>query len=128
MATSSVESTSLATVRSQLRDAQLVSRNTYTECVRMLLGRDVAAVTTDNAILLGYAAQQPDKLKVVGEPFTQEQYGIGYRLGDRAFCQFLTDTITTAQRDGAWAAAFDRTLGRAGVPRPPVPNPAPCPD
>ena len=115
-------------MRRQLQNAQLVSRDTYTECVRMLLGGAVDAVTTDDAILLGYAAQQPDKLKVVGRPFTQERYGIGYRLHDRAFCQFLTDTITKAERSGQWAAAFDRTLGRAGVPRPPLPSPAPCPD
>ena len=121
------ETTSGDTVRARLREARLISRNTYTECVRMLLRSEVAAVTTDDAILLGYAAQQPDKLKVVGEPFTEEKYGIGYRLHDRAFCQFLTDAITAAQRDGSWGAAFDRTLGRAGVPRPPVPPPDTCP-
>ena len=93
----------------------------------MLLGGDVDAVSTDDAILLGYVGQQPDKLKVVGEPFTTEEYGIGYRLGDQAFCQFLTETIRQAKDDGSWAAAFARTLGRAGVPMPPAPVPRPCP-
>lgn len=120
------DSTSLTTVKDEY-GAQPISKATYTECVQMLLGRSVDAVTTDDAILLGYVGQQPDKLKVVGQPFTTERYGIGYRLGDREFCQFLTETIRLAEDDGSWADAFARTLGRAGVPMPPAPAPAPCP-
>ncbi|MFP5380484.1 MAG: transketolase-like TK C-terminal-containing protein, partial [Vicinamibacteria bacterium] len=37
----------------------------------------VDAVTTDGAILLGYAAENPDELEVVGEPFSEERYGVG---------------------------------------------------
>ena len=122
------DTTSSKTVEKELPKAKLVETTTYTQCVRKLLGNEVDAVTTDDAILLGYAAQQPDKLKVVGAPFTAEKYGIGYKLGDTAFCQFLTETITAAQDDGSWAAAFDRTLGKAGVPRPPIPRPVPCPE
>lgn len=120
------DSTSLATVQKQY-NARPVPVATYTECVQKLLAGSVDAVTTDDAILLGYAAQQPDQLKVVGQPFTEERYGIGYRKGDPAFCQFLTETISAAEADGSWAAAFGRTLGKAGVPRPPMPTPAPCP-
>jgi glutamate transport system substrate-binding protein len=121
------DSTSLATVQRRYA-ARPVRVATYTECVRMLLGSSVDAVTTDDAILLGYVGQQPDKLKVVGQPFTTERYGIGYRRGDREFCQFLTETIRLAKDDGSWADAFARTLGRAGVPMPPAPEPEPCTD
>jgi glutamate transport system substrate-binding protein len=121
------DSTSLATVQRRYA-AKPVRVATYTECVRMLLGSSVDAVTTDDAILLGYVGQQPDKLKVVGQPFTTERYGIGYQRGDREFCQFLTETIRLAKNDGSWADAFARTLGRAGVPMPPAPEPEPCAD
>lgn len=120
--------TSLENVETRLPQARLVPKDTYTECVQKLLRGEIDAVTTDDAILIGYAAQQPDKLKVVGVPFTNERYGIGYRLGDQEFCQFLTETIVSAQEDGSWAAAFDRTLGKAGVSPPPMPAPAPCPE
>lgn len=50
------------------------------------------------------------------------------QLGDQDFCQFLTETIRLAEGDGSWADAFARTLGRAGVPMPPAPEPEPCPD
>lgn len=94
---------------------------TYSECVQALLNKTVDAVTTDGPILLGYAAQDPDKLKVVGEPFSTERYGIGYTKDDSAFCKFLTDTITGSFKDGAWKDAFKNTLGKAGVeaPKPP---------
>ena len=101
-----------------------VQRDTYTECVQLLLGSQVDAVTTDDAILLGYVGEQPDKLKVVGKPFTTEEYGIGfYPSSDVAFCQFLTETLRLAVEDGSWAAAFERTLGKAGVPMPTPPQP-----
>jgi len=121
------DSTSLATVQRRYA-ARPVPRATYTECVQMLLGGQVDAVTTDDAILLGYVGQQPDKLKVVGQPFTTERYGIGYRRGYPSFGQFLTETIRLAEADGSWAEAFARTLGRAGVPMPPAREPDPCPD
>ena len=81
----------------------------------------VDVVTTDGAILLGYAAEDPDELEVVGEPFSEERYGIGYRLGDTEFCQYITDTIQAAMDDGTWAEAFESTLGQSGneTPEPP---------
>ena len=48
----------------------IVEFQNYSQCVDQLLNNQVDAVTTDDAILKGYAAQQPDKLKVVGEPFS----------------------------------------------------------
>jgi glutamate transport system substrate-binding protein len=105
---------------------QPVAKSTYTECVQRLLGGSIDAVTTDGAVLLGYAAQQPTKLAVVGIPFGTERYGIGYRKGDFAFCQFLTDTITRVRDDGSWKKAFNATLGKASAPAPVPPTPDPC--
>jgi glutamate transport system substrate-binding protein len=105
---------------------QPVSVRTYTECVQRLLNKSVDAVTTDGAVLLGYAALQPHKLEVVGEPFGTERYGIGYRKGDHTFCQFLNDTIKKAEDNGDWAKAFGDTLGKAGVKPPNKPPLDPC--
>lgn len=98
----------------------------YTDCVRELLNASVRAVLTDGAVLRGYEAEQHEKLEVVGKPLTTERYGIGYRKGDLAFCQFLTDAIIKAERDGAWAKAFMETLGKAGAAIPANPQPDPC--
>jgi glutamate transport system substrate-binding protein len=119
------DSTSLETART-VYHARPVPLPTYTECVQRLLAGSVAAVTTDDAVLVGYVRKQPDKLKVVGRPFHQERYGIGYRKGDTAFCGFLADTIRAAEADGRWQKAFDDTLGSYGVAAPVRPTVAPC--
>ena len=47
--------------------------DTYSECVDQVLDGTVDAMTTDGAILLGYVAENPDELEVVGEPFSEER-------------------------------------------------------
>ncbi len=88
--------------------------DTYSECVEQLKNGSVDAVTTTARSLLGYAAQDPDALKVVGEPFSEERYGIGYSKDSPELCTFLNDTLTKAFEDGAWEDAFDATLGKSG--------------
>lgn len=119
------DSTSLATAKEQYR-ARTVPLDTYTECVQRLLAGSVDAVTTDDAVLVGYARKQPDKLQVVGRPFHDERYGIGYRKGDTEFCRFLSATLTAAGADGRWRRAFEDTLGQVGVATPAQPAPDPC--
>lgn len=117
-------STSARTIRTYT--TRLIEESTYTPCIQRLLNRKVDVVTTDSVILHSYAAQQPDKLEVVGGSLRPEHWGIGYRKGDLAFCRFLTDTITKAVNNGDWRRAFDETLGRLGVPPPTEPTPEPC--
>ena len=97
---------------------QVIGADYYTQCVQKLLGKDVDAVTTDGTILAVYAAQEPDKLAVVGKPFSTEEYGVGYPKDDFAFCRYITNVLRQGISDGAWDRAFDDTLGKAGVPRP----------
>jgi len=118
-------STSIETVTKEY-DAKPVPFDTYSDCVTQLQNGSVDAVTTDGAILLGYAAQAPDELKVVGEAFSEERYGVGYKLGDDAMCEFLTETLQTAIDDGRWAKAFEATLGQSGVETPEPPTPDEC--
>ena len=77
-------------------------------------------------ILLGFAAEDKDKLKVVGKPFSEERYGIGFKKGDTGMCKYLTDSIKKSVSDGDWKKAFDATLGKADVkaPAPPKPDPS----
>ncbi|MGA8211154.1 MAG: glutamate ABC transporter substrate-binding protein [Nocardioidaceae bacterium] len=106
--------------------ASPVPFDTYSECVDQLEKGTVDAVTTDGAILLGYAAENPDELEVVGEPFSEERYGIGFKQGDTEMCTFITDTIQEAMDDGTWADAFEATLGESGVETPDPPTMDSC--
>jgi glutamate transport system substrate-binding protein len=118
-------STSIKTV-SEEYGAEPAPFATYSECVQQLLNGQVDAVTTDGAILLGYAAQQPDELEVVGPEFSEERYGIGYPKRNTEMCEFLSDSIRESFESGAWADAFETTLGEAGVETPEPPEVDSC--
>jgi glutamate transport system substrate-binding protein len=115
-------STSIETVEKEY-GAEPAGFDTYSECRDQLLNGSVDAVTTDGAILLGYEAENPDELDVVGPEFSEERYGVGYSdPKDTEFCQFIQDTLQAAMDDGTWAEAFEATLGQSGVetPKPPT--------
>lgn len=116
-------STPIQRVRDQaLTEPQnIVEFQTYTQCVDQLLTNQVDAVTTDDAILAGYAAQQPDQLKLVGEPFSQEPYGIGLARDDTALRTKINDILQTAEDDGTWKRIYDETLGKSGATATPPP-------
>ncbi|MEV7245992.1 glutamate ABC transporter substrate-binding protein [Streptomyces sp. NPDC003236] len=115
---SAAGSTPYQRIRSDYPKAVLVAYDTYSICVDNLLTYQVDAVTTDDAILIGYAAKAPRELKVVGRPFSKEPYGIGVPHGDTALRLALDDALRARERDGDWKRAYDATLGLSGVPAP----------
>jgi glutamate transport system substrate-binding protein len=118
-------STSLDTI--EAKGAKPRGFDTYSECRDQVLNGTVDSMTTDGAILLGYAAQAPDQLEVVGKPFSEERYGIGYSKKYPEMCQWITDTLKKAEDDGTWAKAFEATLGKSGVDTPTPPKMDACP-
>jgi glutamate transport system substrate-binding protein len=111
-------STPIQRVRDQglTEPENIVEFQTYTQCVDQLLTNQVDAVTTDDAILAGYASQQPDELKLVGEPFSEEPYGIGLNKDDTALRDKINDLLEAAKNDGTWQKIYDGTLGLSGTP------------
>ncbi|QES47438.1 ABC transporter substrate-binding protein [Streptomyces venezuelae] len=101
--------------------ADLVTYDTYSVCVDNLLTYQVDAVSTDDSILLGYAAKVPEELKVVGKPFSREPYGIGVPRGDNALRFALDDALAANEKNGNWKKAYDATLGLSGTPAPAPP-------
>ena len=93
----------------------------YSLCVDQLLNNQTDAVTTDDAILKGYAAQNPDKLKVVGKPFSTEKYGIGLNKDDAALRGKIDDIIEDSYTNGKWQEIYDATLGKSGSKATPPP-------
>ncbi len=97
---------------------QLQEYDSYSKCVDALLGSQVDAVTTDDIILAGFAAQNPGKLKVVGKPFSTEKYGVGMKKDDKAGRDAVNAAIEKAFTDGTWKAALTKTIGPSGYPIP----------
>jgi glutamate transport system substrate-binding protein len=115
-------STPLANIEENYKQAKTVPFSTYTECVDQLSTNQVDAVTTDGAILLGYAAKDPANLQVVGKPFSTEKYGIGLKKDDKAFRDFINDSLQKAFDNGDWQRAYDATLGKSGSTAPSKPT------
>lgn len=114
-------STPAQKVKDQYPGVQLQQYDTYSACVEALKNGAVDAVTTDEVILAGYAAQSPGTFKIVGEPFTEERYGIGLKKGDTELRTKINDALKKMEESGAWKEAFDKNLGPAGIsaPQPP---------
>jgi glutamate transport system substrate-binding protein len=94
----------------------------YGDCVNQLLGGQVEAVTTDNTILAGFAAQPQNqgKLKVVGTFFSNEIYGIGLKKGDTKGVTAVDGALRAMFQDGQWRAALTKNLPQVSSETPPV--------
>jgi glutamate transport system substrate-binding protein len=114
-------STPAQRIKDKYPGVQLQQYDTYSACVEALKNGAIDAVTTDEVILAGYAAQSPGVFKVVGKPFSEEKYGIGLKKGDTDMRTKINDALAKMEKDGAWKAAFEKNLGPAGIPTPPPP-------
>jgi glutamate transport system substrate-binding protein len=93
----------------------------YSDCLEPLRNGAVVAVSTDNVILAGLAAQNEGEFEVVGNPFTSEPYGIGLALEDDTFRDWINDVLEESYADGSWAAAWEKTAGTVlDTPEPPA--------
>ncbi|APB00134.1 Glutamate-binding protein [Nocardia seriolae] len=103
------------------KEVQLQEYDTYSLCVEALKSGAVDAVTTDDIILRGYAAQSPGAIKVVGATFSTEKYGIGVKKGDADTRGKINDAIDAMITSGAWKAALEKNFGSTGfqIPEPP---------
>jgi glutamate transport system substrate-binding protein len=106
-------SVSASTPAANLRDlgAEVIETDTYSNCLEPLRSGQAVAVSTDNVILAGLVDQNPGEFKVVGEPFTEEPYGIGLMKGDDDFRSFINDVLEESYEDGTYEEAWEATAG-----------------
>ncbi|TJZ41632.1 glutamate ABC transporter substrate-binding protein [Streptomyces piniterrae] len=121
-----VGSTPLQEIKKAKYGADTIEDATYSDCVKKLIDGQVQAVTTDDAILKGYAAQRPEKLRVVGKPFTKEPYGVGMIKDDKALRDAITTALEKHIKNGDYQRAYEGTLGKSGseyvAPETPLPR------
>lgn len=111
---SATGSTPIQNIKENFPEIKTQEYDLYSACVEDLINGQVDAVTTDQAILIGYAAQDPDNLMVTTGPLlTEEKYGVGLPKGDDALRAHINELFT----DGGtvWKAIFDRNLGDSGI-------------
>ncbi|MBO0981388.1 glutamate ABC transporter substrate-binding protein [Microbacterium sp. SD291] len=110
---SATGSTPIQNIKANFPDIKTQEYDLYSACVQDLIDGKVDAVTTDQAILIGYAAQYPDEVKVTGGLFTEERYGVGLQKGDDALRAHINDLFT--EGGDIWQAIFDKNLGESGI-------------
>ncbi|MFS8105001.1 glutamate ABC transporter substrate-binding protein [Lentzea alba] len=89
---------------------QLVEYSRFDLCVTALLNAEVDAVTTDDLILAGYSAKNPELLKLVERTFSEERYGIGLKKGDDKGRRRINEAIKQMITSGEWNAALTRNF------------------
>ncbi|HEU4899975.1 MAG TPA: glutamate ABC transporter substrate-binding protein [Actinomycetota bacterium] len=115
-------STPAENIRTNYPKAELTEFDVYSKCAEALKNGQVQAVTTDNVILLGLISQDPEAFELVGDPFTEEPYGIGLKKGDTEFRNFINDTLEKIDKDGRWKTAWEATAGKVATETPTPPE------
>lgn len=111
---SATGSTPISNIKENFPEIKTEEFDIYSTCVENLVSGQVDAVTTDQAILIGYAAQDPDNLEVTSGPLlTEERYGVGLTKGDDALRAHINDLFTNG--GSTWQAIFDKNLGNSGI-------------
>ncbi|BCJ40316.1 ABC transporter substrate-binding protein [Actinoplanes ianthinogenes] len=97
-----------------------VSRASFGDCLVAFQQNEVDAISTDDTILAGMAAQDP-YAKVVGDRYTEEPYGMALSKDHPEFTQFVNAVLEKARKDGTWKKTYEKWLGRFGpAPQPPA--------
>jgi glutamate transport system substrate-binding protein len=96
----------------------------YSECIAALQSGAVDAVTTDDSILAGFAAQDKFKgqFKLAGLKLSNENYGIGVKKGDSATVTKINTALEKMVSSGAWQTAVTKNFGPAGYKNEPAPK------
>lgn len=100
-------------------EVQLFADNA--SCIAALQQGRVDAYVLDAAILMANVVKFPD-LKVVGQPFTHEPYGIGVTKADPSAKEFVDDFLQTIYDSGDWKKLYEATISLfvdGDVPTPP---------
>ncbi|WP_018655245.1 glutamate ABC transporter substrate-binding protein [Actinomadura flavalba] len=99
--------------------AQSVKADGYAGCLAKLQGGELDAVSTDDLILAGLAAEAAKKggepLRIVNAPISDEPYGVGIARDDVAGCEAVNKAITTMYQDGTAAKLLRTWFGPVGL-------------
>lgn len=121
-------STSAQAVAAALPGVRITEYDTYSACTDALARGAVDAVTTDEVVLAGFAAQRPKAFRVVdlvlpkdtcidgrlraaGGAVSVERYGIGFAHGDTATRDAVNAALRQMLESGEWEKSLRRAVG-----------------
>ena len=114
-------SSSIKALQEAAPKAEQTPFNDHNTCLSALETKQVDAYVVDESLLLS-AMQGSEAFKIVGEPFTQDPYGIGLPRNSDAKA-FVNAFLKEIYDDGTWEKIWQATIGvitGGDAPKPPV--------
>ena len=114
-------SSSITALQKAAPQAEQTPFNDHNTCLSALETRQVDAYVVDESLLLS-AMQGSEAFKIVGEPFTQDPYGIGLPQGSDAKA-FVNAFLKKIYDDVTWEKIWQATIGvitGGDAPKPPA--------
>ena len=114
---------SMDTLTAKFPKAIRVGSDTHTGCLVLFQQGKVDAITGDDTVLAGLAAQDPYVEVLQGPAFTSEPYGLGISKAHPEFVRFVNKVLEDVKADGRWKASYNRWLADSLGPAPAPPTP-----
>ena len=116
-------STSVDNLKNGNKAVDVVEVADQTDCLLLLQSSQVDAISTDDTILLGLAAQDPT-LKLLPDAFSPEPYGLGLPKGDANFTRYVNAILEEMRANGEWKQLYTKWIATATKTQAPEPPPA----
>ena len=104
--------TSIDNIEEKVPGVKVLEFDNYQDAFNALKAGQGDALTTDDAILYGMAAQDPN-YEVVGKPFTDEPYGIAVKKGQTGLVEAINKGLTDMKADGSYDELYKKWIGKA---------------
>ncbi|WP_407668011.1 glutamate ABC transporter substrate-binding protein [Paenibacillus wulumuqiensis] len=104
--------TSIDNIEEKVPDVKVLEFDNYQDAFNALKAGQGEALTTDDAILYGMAAQDPN-YEVVGKPFTDEPYGIAVKKGQTGLVEAINKGLADMKADGSYDEMYKKWIGKA---------------
>ncbi|MFD9945395.1 glutamate ABC transporter substrate-binding protein [Nonomuraea sp. NPDC059023] len=112
----------IAAIKKLAPQAEIITFGSDPECMQALKQDRGVAYVQDETLLAANAQKDPT-VQVIGNPFTEDPYGIGLKHGDEQFKKFVNDWLKKMQDAGVWQQAWKDSLGtvvKGEAPAPPA--------
>lgn len=105
-----VGTTSIDNIQRAAPEAIPVTAVNDTGCLVKFQNGETDAITTDDTVLAGLAAQDPYAQVLTKERLTEEPYGIGVNAERTDLVRFINRVFEQMRADGSWQASYNRWL------------------
>jgi polar amino acid transport system substrate-binding protein len=113
---------SLTNLRERAPEAVAVESDSHTGCLVLFQSGEVDAITGDDTVLAGLAAQDPYAVVPRQRAFTAEPYGLGMNADNVDLVRFVNARLAQMRSNGEWKAIYDDWLAEPLGPAPAPPR------